>query len=184
MRYYHILSYYSITVSNITSASNVGNVSSQSSWSWPIKFWKTIRLVEWNLRIFNSRVITCISTVTWSNRGPSWLQPVNARFEIEYHIYHTGKGKVRTLSTDPRFVFAYKYSLGHSWFLGPDSLSMCFVDQTLCRIKMAVCFKPQWHLLTWTCTQRFQGTDVRKRRGQTSQSYAARIATCRVVRNV
>lgn len=60
-------------------------------------------------------------------------------------ISYTGKGKVRNFSTDPRFLFAYifiyKCSIGHSWFLRPDSLSMCFVDQTLSRIKMAVCFK-------------------------------------------
>lgn len=71
---------------------------------------QTIRLVEWNLQIFNNRVIICVGTVTWSNRGPSCLQPVNARFEIEYHIPEKGKYEtcLRTLISCLR-IYIYVY---------------------------------------------------------------------------
>lgn len=80
------------------------------------------------------------------------------------------------------YIYIYKCSIGHSWFLRPDSLSMCFVDQTLSRIKMAVCFKTPVASSNVDMHAEISRNRWRKRRGQTSQSYAARIATCRVVR--
>ncbi len=92
------------------------DVSSLSFWSCPIVFWK---LVEWNLQILKSRVLTCVGTVIWSNRGPSVLQPVNEQLEIEYHniSYIYRKRESTKLVYGPWcLMVAYKYCIGHSWY--------------------------------------------------------------------